>query len=359
MVSNLFLCLDCGGSKTAAAIASADGQVIATGFGGPSNYTAVGMTAFIHSVQAATLNALKSMPNLPEHLVTLPPPTGLSPFKAVALGVSGVDKPQDVAELSPVLSNLFGIPEGPRLKITNDTHLLASPLQQHPDANAAVVVIGGTGSNVVSFRASEGSELKEMGRVGGYGWVLGDEGSGFHVGKATLQWILESYDQSRIDGSTTKSSPLQQAIFEHYDIQSPPALFGVVYAADPNGLVSSQESLQPAYLGLERKHRIAALTPLVFSAAFQDGDRDALALLRKTAGALADQIRKVLSGVGERKIEPSTTVLCFGGSLVGVQGYRDLIVEDLRVSGGHEFAAVEFVKEAHVSGAEGLARLFQ
>ncbi|CEL61554.1 hypothetical protein RSOLAG1IB_10117 [Rhizoctonia solani AG-1 IB] len=55
----LFLCLDCGGSKTAAVLVDKSGNVVGRGTGGPSNFMDVGMNAFLRSVKTAVQAALE------------------------------------------------------------------------------------------------------------------------------------------------------------------------------------------------------------------------------------------------------------------------------------------------------------
>jgi N-acetylglucosamine kinase-like BadF-type ATPase len=55
----LFLCLDCGGSKTAAVLVDNSGNVVGRGTGGPSNFMDVGMNAFLRSVKTAVQAALE------------------------------------------------------------------------------------------------------------------------------------------------------------------------------------------------------------------------------------------------------------------------------------------------------------
>ena len=45
-----YLCVDCGGSKTAAAIADKDGNIVGRGTGGPSNFAYLGLDNFLEAV---------------------------------------------------------------------------------------------------------------------------------------------------------------------------------------------------------------------------------------------------------------------------------------------------------------------
>ena len=82
---------------------------------------------------------------------------------------------------------------------------------------------------------------------------------------------------------------------------------------------------------------------------------------------LADQIALILenpdaalvsAGTGVARgsvLKADETVLCFGGSLVGVPEYRGLILEELKAR-GHLFRYVEFVADVTDTGAIGMAK---
>ncbi|PWN92893.1 hypothetical protein FA10DRAFT_9150 [Acaromyces ingoldii] len=246
----LYLAVDCGGTKTAAAVCDEAGILLGRGHGGPANYTDVGLLAFLNSVQEAVSDALR---RVARHLLELPldawhsiqtadpPPirvydenggsSSSSPsfssssrasivaaldairfpglpedarrpwFEAAWFGIAGVDSPVDVTTLSPHLASLLSLPyPSPRLIVANDTSLLASPVTDpsRPEIRSGVVVIAGTGSIVMSFKQRSDGLLKVLGRVGGFGWLLGDEGSGYQVGKSAVRKVLDMADRQRL-----------------------------------------------------------------------------------------------------------------------------------------------------------------
>ncbi|KAG8700733.1 hypothetical protein FRC09_005784 [Ceratobasidium sp. 395] len=423
----LFLCVDCGGTKTAAVIVDDSAKVVGRGTGGPSNFTDVGMTAFLRAVKVAVEAALAEVTGAK---ISLPPPSPL--LSAAWFGISGCDRPADAIALQSPLSDLLSI-SIPNLTIANDTHLLASPLSAHPSAKSAVVVIAGTGSNCMSFKRKEGggTGLVELGRSGGWGWILGDEGSGYFVGRTAVRYLLTQWDRTSVDvdseepediqseiSPVTNKPTLRARIFTHFEISAPPDLFSVVYTADPppvhptegasanappvspgpdapatptvdeaatkpvSASSQSQTNGNPNIYLVERKHRLTSLTPLVFSSAFDDHDPDALIVLRTAARSLAEHINSLMipvalgaAPVPPKAARPEETILCFGGSLVGIKKYRALIVdelgrirsglgvgvgeaEDVADEGRGVVAGVEFVGDAAVSGAMSLASGF-
>lgn len=433
--SSLYLCIDCGGTKAAAVIANDKGEIVGRGRGGPSNFKDVDLSTFTNSVRTAVEAALANIDLSTVHLedrapntrsaftgwfkssskshspsskpthrrktsgtcvhrspITLPSQRPL--FRAAWIGVAGVDRPQDIMDLTPVLSKLFSISPGPNLRIENDTCLLASPLSRHSDVNTAVVAISGTGSIVVSFEENPDGGLQALGRAGGWGWLLGDEGSGYYIGREALRRILDVSDQESASPSSSASpspiqtkapslgsphiaisaddSPssqssslsvpsLQDRIFEHFGIHSAPDIFTVVYAPDPprfnDAKISPNGRPSAAYLAQERKARLTTLTPIVFQSALKDHDPLAVDILQSSAQHAARLIGRSISPAVAGGPIATESVLCFGGSLVGVPEYRDMVVDHLARM-GHVFRYVEFVDDAATSGALRLVSLF-
>ncbi|EEB99131.1 hypothetical protein MPER_01246, partial [Moniliophthora perniciosa FA553] len=70
---SLFLCVDCGGSKTSAVICDAEGKTIGRSYGGPSNLAYLGITGFINAVRNAVADSFEDL-----HLSTFPAWLGVS-----------------------------------------------------------------------------------------------------------------------------------------------------------------------------------------------------------------------------------------------------------------------------------------
>ncbi|KAF8070770.1 hypothetical protein FPV67DRAFT_1042522 [Lyophyllum atratum] len=351
---SLYLCVDCGGSKTSAVICDVDGKILGRALAGPSNFAYLTLEEFTAAVTEAVSNALKTCTSPPSNAPVPLPPVGGSPFAAAWFGISGVDSPSAVAEITPALSVLLDIPVGPRLAVANDTHLLAAPVRMHPDISHAVAVIGGTGSIAVTFRENEGL-LEELGRIGGWGWILGDEGGGFNVGREAVRQILFEHDKATVTGKPLEST-LTTRVLEQFGITDVMEILPIIHLPHlpPDTQLAANT---PDYVLVPREKRLSSLSPLVFQAAFDDGDVLALRILRTCAGSLAADIAVLLddgSGAASRAVKASDSVISFGGSLVGIEAYRKLILEDL-AQRGHVFRYVEFIEDAAAVGAAGLA----
>ncbi|KAF9075581.1 hypothetical protein BDP27DRAFT_1315309 [Rhodocollybia butyracea] len=351
---SLYLCVDCGGSKTSAVISDASGKIVGRAYGGPSNVAYLTVASFIEVIRGTVGEALKtcSEPASVE-LVPLPPPENLR-FAAAWFGISGADSPSIIESVVTPLTSLLGIPKGPRLSVANDAHLLAAPIRMHADVSSAVTVIGGTGSIVVSFKEREDGELQELGRVGGWGWILGDEGGGYSVGREAVRQVLAEQDRHSVMANPPPEGALRGLLKKYFNIKDVMELLTEVYIPDPSPSAVAPDRGAHAYMAREK--RLSSLSPLVFTAAFEAHDPLALNVLRTCARDLADQICIVVGDATEETpglVDASESVICFGGSLVGLDVYRKLVLDEL-ASKGHVFKHVEFVDDCAKVGAAGL-----
>lgn len=385
----LFLCVDCGGSKTSVVLADSTGNPVSRALGGSSNYSYLGLTPFIAVVKETVEEALRAcdpavlaveLPGLEVKDPTesiLPPPAGRPYFAAAWLGISGCDSAGAIATLTPPLEALLGV----RPRVANDTHLLAAPMALYSDVTGAIAVVAGTGGIVVSFReptqskdvptvsgsanAADALGLEELGRVGGWGWILGDEGGGFHVGREAIRQVLEEADRASVEeqpaqvngGSVGKPWGLKGRLLQRFGITDIYELLTIVHLPDPPAAGSASKT-DPNPVLLPREKRLSSLSPLVFAAAFEDRDPLALNVLKTTSGALVDQICVLLRPEGDggkaRTIRASESILCLGGSLSGLDTYRGLMLDALGER-GHVFKHVQVVDDAAAVGAKALA----
>ncbi|KAN0081231.1 hypothetical protein V8E55_008855 [Tylopilus felleus] len=356
---SFFLCVDCGGSKTSAVITDHDGNIIGRALGGPSNFAYMSSTDFQHAVQTAVSNALKTCISPP---ATDPVPLPVQPgtFASAWFGISGVDSPTAARNAASLIAPLLNIPvDSPHLTVANDTHLLAAPLRLHHDIAHAVTAIAGTGSCVVSFRQDD-LALVELARTGGWGWILGDEGGGFHVGRETIRLMMHDLACASLGMTPAPQSTLKAHVLAQFGIDGEDNAAEVLPVIHIPESHHTQEVEVPAYQLVAREKRLSQLCPLVFDAAFKEGDAFALRVLQNCAGALADQIAMLCLARGEdtalkpKGVRPENAILCFGGSLVGVEAYRALVLDELEKR-GCVFRYVEFVEDAAAVGAVGLA----
>ena len=102
---------------------------------------------------------------------------------ALVVGAAGAGRPAERDDLREAL-RVEGLAE--RIQVTTDIEVaLASAFGDEP----GIVVSAGTGS--VAVGRDRSGALK---RIGGYGWQMGDEGSGYAIGRAALGAVSRAAD---------------------------------------------------------------------------------------------------------------------------------------------------------------------
>jgi N-acetylglucosamine kinase-like BadF-type ATPase len=135
------------------------------------------------------------------------------PLAAICVGMAGVDRPGEADTIRAILSR---IGRGARALVVNDA-LIA--LEAGLPGSPGVVIVAGTGS-IAYGRDANGRAA----RAGGWGHVLGDEGSGYWIGRRALQAVMRASD------GRGPSTALSALVLERYQIQRATQLVHEVYA---------------------------------------------------------------------------------------------------------------------------------
>lgn len=170
--------VDGGGTKTLCLAVAEDGTLLGRGEGGPANPYSYGMERSWQSIASAVDSALAEAATAVE--------TGWSgTAAAIYLGVSGVERPNDVAEVQARATTAGWAPE---VLVSNDA-VIALAAGLRGQGGPGVVVIAGTGSIVYGVDAAG-----RTARAGGWGPFLGDEGSGYDIGRRALIAVVRAHD---------------------------------------------------------------------------------------------------------------------------------------------------------------------
>ncbi|HXG10136.1 MAG TPA: BadF/BadG/BcrA/BcrD ATPase family protein [Gemmataceae bacterium] len=282
------LCLgvDGGGTQTVALLARRDEaggwSVLGRGVAGPSNPQAVGPAAATRALDQAISLAFASA-GIPRGSVA-----------AACLGLAGADRPQDQRLIQEWASQV-GLAE--IVEVTSDAVLV---LAAGTPAGWGLGVIAGTGSIAVG-RSADGRTA----RAGGWGYLLGDEGSGYGLVMAGLQAVVRAAD------GRGPATLLTERLLSKLGVDRP-------------------EMLVPAiYRGSWDRAALAGLAPLVLEAAAEDAvaaqiREDAARALAEAAAAVA---RKLELGPGP------VPVSLAGGVLLGDVRYRERVLEAMKACG--------------------------
>ena len=136
---------------------------------------------------------------------------------AACCGLAGVDRPADYALMRPLLRGLAA-----QVQLVNDAELALEALP----GRCGVCLIAGTGS-IALGRDPTGHQA----RTGGWGHIVGDEGSGYDIGRRALQAILQA-----ADGRGPQTS-LQAALLRAWELATPLDLIARVYPAQSKVVV--------------------------------------------------------------------------------------------------------------------------
>src|SRR3990172_6464602 len=293
--------IDAGGTKTVCLFADEHGRVLAEARRGGANLQAVG-----------ELEVEKVLHDVMEEAIG---PSDIRPA-AICLGIAGVDRPDDSALVRAIMKR---IGYKARVLVVNDA-LVA--LEAGAPGRPGVVVISGTGS--ISYGRNAGGDAA---RSGGWGYVLGDEGSGYWIGRAALRAVLRQADRR---GPKTALSAL---LLEYFGIEQAQGLIHEVY----------HTNLKPAAIGSLAK---------CVQTAFSEGDAVAIGILR----AAADELESSALAVAHRLDmigEPFAFILA-GGIFRAVPWLEEELVRRLPVSAPH--STVKLLDCEPAGGAGALAR---
>lgn len=196
-----FIGVDGGGSKTAAVVVDHEARVLGEARGGPSNHLRVGTETAGNNLRGVIKDALKAA-DVP-----------LSSVAFAYCGIAGSDHPAYRGGMVEALLPLF-----PKSNFTIDSDTRTA-LTGAIGFGSGIVVISGTGS-VAFGRNRHGVEA----RAGGWGPTLGDEGSGYSIGRRGLAAIVRAFDGR---GPKTEMTDL---LCNHYAKCKPDELPYFVYA---------------------------------------------------------------------------------------------------------------------------------
>ena len=243
---SLILGVDAGGTKTIYALAEGSKVLARTRAGSIKPLRVEFAQAEQHFAEAMTALAAASGRKISEVTV-------------VVIGTAGIS----LKQTPDWMRKLVSAHTTARLDLCGDEEIA---LDAAFFGGRGVLVMAGTGSNVMG-RSSDGL----CQNVGGWGPLLGDQGSGHWVGLEGLRAALRAHDHGRTSG-------LMASVLEHWQCRAVEDLLTCVYGPE--------------------KPDFSQLAPLVRAAA-EAGDADCLAVLERGGRLLgedaAEACRKVMA----------------------------------------------------------------
>jgi N-acetylglucosamine kinase len=232
--------IDAGGTKTVGLLADETGRVVTKARGAGANLVVHGELAV-----EKVLHQITEDLDAPE------------PVAAVCLGMAGVDRAEETALIRGVMR---------RLRLPKALRIVPDPLVAlvaGAPRGIGIVVVAGTGSIAYGVDPSG-----RTARAGGWGYLLGDEGSAFWLGHAAIRHGIRAYD------GRGPATTLLDRIAAKLELEIPDGLVKWFYDQELS------------------RHRVSALATVVEEAA-NDGDEAASDLLNQAAQHLARAGRSV------------------------------------------------------------------
>lgn len=235
--------IDGGGTKTEIVLADLKGSVFAKSLGGPTNPNLI--------------DAVRLEQNFRKlfQQIQLKAPQEYQQVTSVFAGISGAGTEEAQEKIRCILSRI----------ISEDVHIQVQPdsinaLYSGTFGAPGIVQIAGTGSITYGI-----NERNEHCRIGGWGYLFGDEGSGFDFGKQAVIAVL-----AELDGIGPKTK-LTERLLNHFNV--------------PNGRML----ISKIYHSAVPKDELSPLSKVVFQV-YKENDTVAIEIIKSAAKRLVDSI---------------------------------------------------------------------
>ncbi len=271
-----------GGTKTEAMCCDESGRIIGKGSSGASNYQNIGLDAMVRSIKEALSGAAKSKPDI------------------ICVGLAGINTDKDRDTVYKRLLKEF-----PNVIVEHDAF---AELYGETRGAKGIMVIAGTGSIVLGY------DGKRRHRRCDSGWFLGDEGSGYMIGKEglriTSKMLVEDFPKSKVADEIMKSLALKDA----------------------------GDLMEWVYSGKNNVTNVAAIAKIVCKCA-EAADKNAEIIVKRASSTLADATCDLAMQIG-------VNVAHIKGGLFNSSMYHSTFSEALKKKG----ISAKVINE---SGAEG------
>jgi N-acetylglucosamine kinase len=292
--------MDGGGTKTKCILTDINLKPIYETISGPSNFLVIG-TEIVSETILNLVNECLSSQNISS-----------SDIEAIVLGTTGGGRRNDAellekkifedAKQKALTINKFRVESDARIALEGSF-----------SGKAGSILIAGTGS--IMFGKDEAGEIH---RVGGFGRFIGDEGSGYRIGRIGLNAVARYFD------GRAKSTKIADLLEQEFSIGSSETLITEVYRNNFN---------------------IAAVAPLVFDAA-ESGDKIAQRILEDEADELLLHVSSM-----KTKLDVQLLKVSLIGSLLTTPNYFSYLFNEKVI---RRFNDVQ-IKEAEHSPEYGAA----
>lgn len=196
--------IDGGGTKTAGVIAKSDGQIIAEATVGPTNPNSVKATTLEENIVALVNSLMKQEEQI------------FNKVKHIFAGMSGVGHETAKNKIKDLIQKTM--PHKVEVTVDNDAIIA---LYSGTLGKPGIVQISGTGS--ITYGVNEEGKRD---RIGGWGYLIGEKGSGYALGNDALNIAFSVHD------GYTYSTELYERLLNKFNTASLPDIIPSIYGAD-------------------------------------------------------------------------------------------------------------------------------
>jgi N-acetylmuramic acid 6-phosphate etherase len=328
----LFLAIDGGGTKCAVSIASQTG-IVAQAYAGAGNFHCVPIDILMNHIESAVMKALSLVSDESRPLYS----KGMPKFAAVWAGLAGLQHANRRECLTKSMEQLFGVSaEDGTLRLSSDSELLSAHIGLDDSVTHGISLIAGTGSVATAFKQDSNGDVIQIGRAGGWGSLLGDQGSAFDIGKQAVQALLTSLELSQ--GTEVEGlSELEREVLASLGHRK-------------GGLLS-----RILFPETDTKKTVADLAKVVTRLGFRatNPDPQALEILTSAARSLVRIVRPLAK---KQICDPATSSLILSGALTKIPDFQNLLLDELSWHGIYAFKNVVIVDDPSSDAALFLAK---
>lgn len=195
--------VDGGGTKTRAVIGTKEGEVLAYIDGEGTN------------IKSTPTNEVRQQIKQLLECLMQKVGTTKNDVSTIFLCVAGGDRQEDLIRWKRWIGLIFPATSC-RIIITNDA---VAALTSGTFTQEGLVVIAGTGSIVYAVQQNH-----LVSRAGGWGYLLGDEGSGYSIGQEALRIITRNYDAYGL-----YEDAFTEAVLERLALTDPTGIITLIY----------------------------------------------------------------------------------------------------------------------------------
>ncbi|MDO9628704.1 MAG: BadF/BadG/BcrA/BcrD ATPase family protein [Acholeplasmataceae bacterium] len=209
----------------------------------------------------------------------------------IQMGIAGYSKIKKSTQFVKSLEKKFNA----TVDLDSDAIIALYSVKQNKDINV-IMVIGGTGSVLM---VSDGEEAN---LVGGFGHLLGDEGSAYHLAITALKKIIEEKESNQELSELSKMILKEIEALDYLDIKN--------------------------FVYNNNKSDIARLAKFIAHCALNH-DLDAISLLKQEGRHLAKQ---TINAYNKSKKKDNVVIALRGGFLLNAPYVKETLIEELKIS---------------------------